>query len=70
LGELKDVLIRLSSNSKVFPIIYIIVVDIPDAYGLVLSRDWSEKLHGYFSTDWSHLWIPYSGKPNQIHVNK
>jgi hypothetical protein len=70
LGELKDVLIRLSSNSKVFQIIDIIVVDIPDAYGLILSRDWSEKLHGYFSTDWSHLWLPYNGKPNQICVNR
>jgi hypothetical protein len=44
LGELKDVLIRLSSNPKVFQIIDIIVVDIPNAYGLILSRDWSEKL--------------------------
>jgi hypothetical protein len=62
LGELKDVLIRLSSNPKVFQIIDIIIVDIPDAYGLILSRDWSAKLNGYFSTDWSHLWLPYNGK--------
>jgi hypothetical protein len=64
LGELKDVLIRLSSNSKVFQIIDIIVSDIPDAYGLLLSRYWYEKLHGYFSTNWSHFWIPFNGKPN------
>jgi len=70
LGELKDVLIKLSSNSKVFKIIDIIIVDILDAYGLVLSQYWSKKIHGYFSTDWSHLWIPYNEKPNQIHVNK
>jgi hypothetical protein len=70
LGELKDVLIRLSSNSKVFQIIDVIVVDITDAHGLILSRYWSKKLHGYFSTDWSLLWLPYNGKPNQIHVNR
>jgi hypothetical protein len=69
LGELKDVFIRLSSNPKVHQTIDIIVVDIPKAYGLLLSKDWSEKLHGYFSTDWSHLWLPYNGKPNQIKVD-
>jgi hypothetical protein len=63
-------LIILSSNSKVFQIIDIIVADIPYAYGLILSRDWSEKLHGYFSTHWSHLWLPYNEKPNQIRVNR
>jgi hypothetical protein len=57
-GELKDVLIRLSSNPKVHQVIDIVVVDIPEVYGLFFSRDWSEKLHGYFSTDWSHLWLP------------
>ena len=39
-------------------------------YGLFLSRDWSEKLHGYFPTDWSHLWLPENGKPNKIRVNR
>jgi hypothetical protein len=38
-------------------------------YGLFLSRDWSEQLHGYFATDWSHLWLPENGKPNKIKVN-
>jgi hypothetical protein len=35
----------------------------------LLSRDCSTKLQGYFSTDWSHLLLPYKGKPNQIRVN-
>ena len=60
LGELKDVMIRLASNSKV-KVIDVIVVDIPEAYGLSLSRDWSAKLNGYFATDWSHLWLPHKG---------
>lgn len=68
LGELNFVLIRLSSNSKVFQIIDILIVDVPEFYRLILSRDWFEKLHGYFLTDWSHIWIPYNGKPNQIRV--
>ena len=68
--ELKDVLIRLSSNSKVHQTIDIIVVDIPEAYGVILSRDWSAKLNGYFSIDWSHLWLPYKGQPNKIKVER
>ena len=40
----------------------------PEAYGLVLSRDWSAKLNGYFASDWSHLWLPHKGSPNQIKI--
>jgi ribonuclease HI len=70
IGELKNVLIRLSSNPKVHQVIDIIMVDIPEVYGMFLSRDWSEQLHGYFATDWSHLWLPENGKPNNIKVNR
>ena len=48
-GELKDVLIHLASNYKVIQLIDIIVVDIPEAYGVILSRDWSAKLNEYLS---------------------
>jgi hypothetical protein len=70
IGELKNVLIRLTSNPKVHQVIDIIVVDIPEVYGLFLSRDWSEQLHGYFATDWSHLWLPENNKPNKINMNR
>ena len=51
MGELKDVMIRHYSNSKVYQVIDVIVVYIPEAYGFILSRDWSTKLNGYFATD-------------------
>ena len=70
IGKLNQVTIRLSSNPKVCQVIDILVADIPEFYGLILSRDWSEKLHGYFATDWSHMWLPYNGKPNQIKVER
>ncbi|MDO5304887.1 MAG: reverse transcriptase-like protein, partial [bacterium] len=70
LGELKEVLIRLSSDPRVHQIIDIIVADIPEVYGLFLSRDWSKKLNGYFATDWSHLWLPYNGRPNSIKIDR
>ena len=44
------------------------MADIPEAYGLVLSRDWSAKLNGYFASDWSHMWLTYKGIPNKIKV--
>ena len=42
--EMKDVLIRLSVDPRVCQFIDIMVVDIPEAYGLILSSDWSTKL--------------------------
>ena len=68
IGEMEDVLVCLSSNDNVCQFIDIVVADIPDAYGLVLSRDLSAKLNGYFASDWSHLWLPYKGSPNQIKI--
>jgi hypothetical protein len=70
LGELKYVFIWLSSNPKVHQTIDIIIVDIQKSYGLLFSRHWSGKLHGYFSIDWSHMWLPYNGKPNQIKFDR
>ena len=68
-GEIKDVVIHLVSNSKVHQTIDIIVVDIPEAYGVILSRYWSTKINGYFATYWSHLWLPYKGHLNKIKVD-
>ena len=55
IGEMKYVLIRLSADPRVCQFIDVMVVDIPEAYGLILSRGWSVKLNGYFATDWSHM---------------
>ena len=50
-------------------VIDVIVVDNPEAYGVILSRDWSVKLNRYFATDWSHLWLPFKGQPNKIKID-
>ena len=68
IGEMEDVLIHLSSNDKLCQFIDIVVADIPEAYGLVLSRDWLAKMSGYFASNWSHMWLTYKGIPNQIKV--
>ena len=40
IGELKDVLILMVAKPQVAKVIDIVVVDIPEAYGMFLSRDW------------------------------
>jgi len=69
LGEINSVTIRLSADPRVVQRIDILIVDIPEFYGLILSRYRSEKLHGYISTNWSHMWLPYKGNPNQIKID-
>ena len=64
IGEMKDVLVRIACNLSVYQIIDIIVADIPDAYGMFLSRDWSQQLNGFFATDWLTLWLHKNGKSN------
>ena len=38
-GEMKDILIQLAAYERVCQYIGIMVVDIPEAYGLIMSRD-------------------------------
>ena len=66
MGEMKNVIIFLASKYKVHQTIDIIVVDIPETYGEILTRDWSTKINSYFSTYLSHLWLLYKGQPNKI----
>ena len=51
-------------------VINIVVIDIPEAYGMMLSRDWSAKLNGYFLTNWSHLLLPEKGKGYMLRVDR
>jgi hypothetical protein len=37
MGELRDVMIRIETHPKFLQVFDIIVVDIPEAYGLLLS---------------------------------
>jgi hypothetical protein len=70
IGELKDVMIRISTHPTFMQVIDIIVVDIPESYGLLLSPGWSEKINGYFSIDWAHLWLPLKGDNNMIKIDR
>jgi hypothetical protein len=51
MAMLKDILIIVSSNPDFHQVIDIVVVNIPKAYNLLLSKDWSLKFQGYFLTN-------------------
>jgi hypothetical protein len=70
MGELKDVMIRITIHPKSVQVIDIIVLDIPESYGLLLSLDWSQKLNRYFSMGWEHLWLPLKGHKNMIKIDR
>jgi hypothetical protein len=69
-GELKDVLIRLSSNLKVHQIIDIVVADIPEVYGMFLSRDWSQQLNDYFLQIGLTSGCLSMDQPNKLRINR
>lgn len=64
--ELWYVIIWLSHENRVQQCVNKVFVNIPEAYDLLLSRDWSNNLDKYFSIDQSHMWVLYKGKRNQI----
>ena len=43
LGELKNVLLTLSIDPRILQIVDIVVDDVPENYGMWLSRDWYEN---------------------------
>lgn len=69
IGELKDVYIQLGVDPQISCYIDIQVVDILEVYGILLSRDWSKTLGGYFSTYFTYLWLPWKGISNQIRID-
>lgn len=68
MGDVKDALISIFSNLKIYHIIDIFDDDIPESYGLLLSRDWLENLNASLSTNWSQFLLPLNGKPYKIKI--
>ena len=38
----------------------VVVIDVPDNWGMFLSKKWSSNLGGYIQTDWTYATIPAS----------
>ena len=53
ISVLKDVCIQLTTNPRIQDIIDIHVVNILEMYGMLLNREWTKCLRGWFSTDFT-----------------
>ena len=38
----------------------VVVIDVPDNWGMLLSRKWAATLSGYIQMDWTYATIPAS----------
>jgi hypothetical protein len=47
----------------------IVVIDVPDAWGIILSRSWYTALDGFLSMDLNHAHIPMGDGTFQILYN-
>jgi hypothetical protein len=48
----------------------ILVIDVPDAWGMLLSRTWSSALGGFLSMDLTHAYIPMGDGTYEILHNR
>ena len=69
IGVLEDVQIQLTIDPWIQGVIDIHVVDIPEQYGFLLSREWMKCLRGWFSTNFTQLWLSWKGLNNQIKID-
>lgn len=67
-GELRDIHVQVGSDPRILTNIDIQVADIPETYGMLLSRDLIKNLGGYLALDFSHMWLSWKGIPNQIRI--
>lgn len=57
-SELLNVHMQIVSKPRVQHFMDIQVVNIPNAYNMLLSWNWSKSLNGYMATDFLHMWFP------------
>lgn len=58
-GVVKNVDLNLFDQPMVGCPMDIAVIETPDSYGMLLSREWTTFIGGYLKMDLSHMIIPY-----------
>jgi hypothetical protein len=58
LGVCEDVEVFLIDFPHINVLMDILVIDVPDAWGIILSRTWSSTLKGFLSMNLAHAYIP------------
>lgn len=67
-GELNNIHMQLIADPRIQMYIDIQVVEIPGAYGMLVSRDWTRVLNGWLHSSFTHMWLPWRGVANQIRI--
>ena len=76
-GMIENQLVRLAKYSDIQITMDILVIDVPDKWGMLLSRKWGTTLGGSIQMDWTYATVPasefslvklYSKKEKRHHV--
>ena len=57
-GLIEDIEVYFQAFPHIGLTMTIVVIDVPDAWGMLLSRSWSTTLGGFLSMDLTHAHIP------------
>jgi hypothetical protein len=69
-GLIEDVEVYLEDFPHIGLIMNIVVIDVPDAWGMLLSRSWAATLGGFLSMDLTHAHIPMGDGTFEILYNQ
>jgi hypothetical protein len=69
-GLIEDVEVYLEYFPHIGLIMNIVVIDVPDAWGMLLSRSWVATLGGFLSMDLTHAHIPMGDGTFDILYNR
>ena len=76
-GMIENQLVRLAKYPDIQITMDILVIDVPDKWGMLLSRKWGATLGGSIQMDWTYAIVPasdfslvkfYSKKKKRHHV--
>jgi len=69
-GLIKDLQVHLSVYPDIMVVMDIVVVDVPDAWGMLLSRKWASDLGGSIQMNWSYAMIPSPRGDGFVRLNR
>jgi len=69
-GLIKDLQVHLSVYPDIMIVMDIVVVDVPDAWGMLLSRKWAFDLEGSIQMNWSYAMIPSPRGDGFVRLNR
>ena len=69
-GLIKDLQVHLSVYPDIMIVMDIVVVDVPDAWGMLLSRKWASDLRGSIQMNWSYAIVPFPRGDGFVRLNR